>query len=55
MSVGENQVSKIGPGLLVLLGITHDDTTVEMEQLGNKLLNIRLWHEGDKRWAKSVT
>lgn len=39
---------------MVLLGITHDDTTVEIEQLGNKLLNLRLWSEGEKRWARNV-
>ena len=62
VSVGGELVSSIGKGLMVLLGITHDDTKADSIHLVHKILNIRLWPEikivGDveehKPWAKSV-
>ena len=62
VSVNDHLISKIGKGLLVLLGITHDDTKADSIYLSQKLLNIRLWsqikeHEGKvitKPWMNSV-
>ena len=36
-------VSEIGPGMMVLVGITHTDTPVDIEYLVPKLLGLRLW------------
>ena len=48
-------VSKIDRGLMVLLGITHSDTQLDMEYLANKLLKLRLWHDkSDKPWASNI-
>ena len=59
VSVGDQLVSSIGKGLMVLLGITHDDTKADTIHLTNKLLNMRLWSEVKegkslKPWAKSA-
>jgi D-tyrosyl-tRNA(Tyr) deacylase len=47
-------VGQIGPGLVVLLGITHDDTPTKISQTVNRVLNIRLWENDGKRWDMSV-
>ena len=41
---------------MVLVGITHTDTEVDVEYLTPKLLNLRLWSDesSNKSWAKSV-
>ena len=36
-TVDSKEISKIGQGLLVFLGITHDDTTEDIEWLANKM------------------
>lgn len=38
-------VSKIGPGLSVLLGISRDDTQADLEYIVRKILNLRLFDE----------
>ncbi|PWN96824.1 D-tyrosyl-tRNA deacylase [Tilletiopsis washingtonensis] len=47
-------VSQIGPGLLVLLGISVDDTAAEIEPLCRKLLGTRLWDEGERAWRVAL-
>lgn len=56
VSVGDREVSSIGKGLCVLLGITRDDTSKESEWMARKLLNLRLFEnpENDKPWDSSV-
>ena len=44
------QISNIGPGLFVLVGITHDDTQVDIDYLIPKLLKLKLWAKGDNGW-----
>jgi D-aminoacyl-tRNA deacylase len=40
---------------MVLCGITHTDTQIEMEQLANKLLKLRLWpDEKGRPWATNL-
>ena len=39
---------------MVLVGITHTDTEVDIEYLAPKLLGLRLWGDGNKSWSKSV-
>ena len=46
-------MSQIGYGLYVLVGITHDDTELDVDNLLPKVLNTKMWHEGGK-WSKSV-
>ena len=48
-------MSQIDNGLLVLLGITHDDNFADIVYLANKVMKMRLWHsaDGKKTWDKS--
>ena len=47
-------VSEIGPGIMALVGITHEDNEVDVENLCPKLINLKLWGDGDKSWTKSA-
>ncbi|MBI5309603.1 MAG: D-tyrosyl-tRNA(Tyr) deacylase [Actinobacteria bacterium] len=47
VSVGGEPVSWIGPGLLVLLGITHDDDEAKAAKLADKLLALRIFNDAD--------
>jgi D-tyrosyl-tRNA(Tyr) deacylase len=42
-------VGRIGPGLLVLLGVTHDDTEADADKLADKVRNLRVFPDGDGR------
>ena len=54
---GGSQVSCIGPGLLLLVGIRDTDTRLEAEKLASKVANVRIWpsDDGSKPWHESVT
>ncbi|KAI9603898.1 hypothetical protein H4Q26_003507 [Puccinia striiformis f. sp. tritici PST-130] len=43
VTVNQNQISRIGKGLCVLVGIGTDDTIKEMNYIINKILSIRLF------------
>lgn len=47
--VDEQVVGEIGPGLLVLLGVTHDDTEATADKLADKLLKLRIFPDADGR------
>jgi D-aminoacyl-tRNA deacylase len=49
VSVDGERVSEIGPGLLVLLGITHDDTEREVEWLADKVRALRVFPDAEGR------
>jgi D-tyrosyl-tRNA(Tyr) deacylase len=42
-------VSEIGPGLLVLLGITHADIVGDAERLADKIRALRVFADGEGR------
>ncbi|XP_065845053.1 D-aminoacyl-tRNA deacylase 1-like isoform X2 [Oscarella lobularis] len=44
-----------GKGLCVLVGISRNDTAQDVEYIVRKVLNLRVFDNGDKRWSKSVT
>ncbi|XP_057235338.1 D-aminoacyl-tRNA deacylase 1 [Malurus melanocephalus] len=53
--VGGEQISSIGRGLCVLLGISLEDTQRELEHMVRKILNLRVFEdESGKHWSKSV-
>eukprot|EP01130_Rhizamoeba_saxonica_P011510 TRINITY_DN4782_c0_g1_i3.p1 TRINITY_DN4782_c0_g1~~TRINITY_DN4782_c0_g1_i3.p1 ORF type:complete len:152 (+),score=28.11 TRINITY_DN4782_c0_g1_i3:157-612(+) len=56
VSVGDNIVSAIGKGLLVLVGIGRDDNPDDSQYMKRKVLNTRLWPDPDTQrpWSKSV-
>ncbi|MEM0999860.1 MAG: D-aminoacyl-tRNA deacylase [Bacteroidota bacterium] len=45
---------EIGPGLLVLLGITHDDGVTDIEWLVKKLTHLRLFSDASGKMNLSV-
>lgn len=46
MTVDNNVVGAIdGPGLLVLLGVTHDDGTAQVERLASKVWQLRIMRD----------
>jgi D-tyrosyl-tRNA(Tyr) deacylase len=42
-------VAEIGPGLLVLVGITHGDTEADARRLADKVRALRVFPDGDGR------
>jgi D-tyrosyl-tRNA(Tyr) deacylase len=47
--VEAEQIAEIGPGLLVLLGVTHDDTAETAEGLAEKVRNLRVFPDAQGR------
>lgn len=45
--VGGEVVGEIGPGLFVLLGVTHDDTTDAAAKLADKVYRLRVFDDDD--------
>ena len=43
------RVAEIGPGLLVLLGVTHDDTAADADRLADKVRALRIFPDADGR------
>ena len=43
------RVGAIGPGLLVLLGVTHEDTEADADRLADKVRNLRIFPDADGR------
>jgi len=48
-------VGEIGHGLVVLLGIAHDDTTQDIEYLVEKIAGLRIFEDADERMNLSLT
>jgi len=48
-SAPRETVATIGPGLLVLLGVTHTDTEADCDRLAEKVRNLRVFADGDGR------
>ena len=49
VDVDGRRVGEIGPGLLVLLGVTHEDTAAEAEWIAAKIRALRIFPDGDGR------
>jgi D-tyrosyl-tRNA(Tyr) deacylase len=43
------RVAEIGPGLLVLLGVTHGDTEADADRLADKVRALRIFPDADGR------
>ncbi len=46
VSVGGDELSRIGQGLLALVGVGADDTEEDMEYLAGKLVRLRIFDDG---------
>ncbi len=49
VAVGGQRVAAIGPGLLVLLGVTHDDTPELADRLADKVRALRIFPDAEGR------
>ena len=49
VSVGDEPVAAIGPGLLVLLGVTHEDDASVADRLADKIAKLRVFADADGR------
>jgi D-aminoacyl-tRNA deacylase len=49
VDAGGRRVAEIGPGLLVLLGVTHDDTPADADRLADKVRALRVFDDADGR------
>jgi D-tyrosyl-tRNA(Tyr) deacylase len=49
VDVDGERVAEIGPGLLVLLGVTHDDTEAQARWLADKVRALRVFPDADGR------
>jgi D-tyrosyl-tRNA(Tyr) deacylase len=47
-------VAAIGPGLLVLLGITHDDDAAIADRLADKVAALRIFEDADGRMNEAL-
>jgi D-aminoacyl-tRNA deacylase len=49
VTVGDERIAAIGPGLLVLLGITHEDGPEQADRLADKVRALRIFADADGR------
>src|SRR6266849_7329884 len=49
VSVEGDEVAAIGPGLLVLLGVTHDDQESDADRLADKVRALRVFPDAEGR------
>jgi D-aminoacyl-tRNA deacylase len=54
VTVDGEQVSAIGPGLLVLLGVRRGDGPVDADRIARKLLALRVFEDAEGRMNLSV-
>lgn len=47
-------VSEIGTGLLIFLGVAHNDTESELEYIANKVANLRIFEDVDGKMNLSL-
>lgn len=52
--VDGSTVGSIGVGLCVLVGITHNDTAVEVAWMADKLLALRVFADGNGKMNRSI-
>lgn len=54
VTVDDSVVGQIGPGLLVLVGISHGDTRKEAENLASKVVQLRIFPDIDRKMNLSL-
>lgn len=54
VQVGENQVGAVDNGLLVFLGVTHNDTEDDAKYLADKIAGLRIFEDSDDKLNLSV-
>ena len=52
--VGEEIVGRIGPGLVILLGVSKQDTEISCGSLAEKVANLRVFDDAEGRMNQSL-
>ncbi|MBW1893925.1 MAG: D-tyrosyl-tRNA(Tyr) deacylase [Deltaproteobacteria bacterium] len=52
--VDNNVIGKIGPGLMVLLGIAREDNTKDADYLADKITNLRIFQDENNKMNLSL-
>lgn len=54
VTVDGEVVAAVGPGICVLVGVTHDDTSAHAERMASKLMKLRIFDDDEGRMNRSV-
>ena len=54
VAVGDKEVGRIGPGLLLLLGVSSNDGEEEARYIADKTLNLRIFPDSNGRFDRSA-
>lgn len=54
VSVSGRVIGEIGSGLAILLGVGETDTDAELSQLANKIVNLRIFSDGEGKFNLSA-
>src|SRR5690625_1554160 len=54
VTVRKQTTGRIDHGLVVLLGVTHDDTTEDVDYLVNKIVNLRIFEDENGKMNRSL-
>jgi D-tyrosyl-tRNA(Tyr) deacylase len=54
VTVDDDTVGKIGPGLMILLGVTHDDGPAEADWLARKIAGLRIFEDREGKLNLSL-
>ena len=54
VTVDGNVIGKIGPGFLILLGVTHEDTEAQAVKLADKLMGLRIFEDENEKMNRSL-
>lgn len=54
VSVEEQTIGAIGPGLVVLVGVAHGDTEAEAEWLARKVVGLRIFEDAEGKMNASL-
>jgi len=54
VSIDEEVVGSIGPGLVVLVGVSHDDGEEEARHIVDKVANLRIFNDDEGRINRSA-
>ncbi len=54
VQVDEITIGEVGRGLLVLLGVAHDDTAADIDWLAKKITQLRIFSDADGKMNLSV-
>ncbi len=54
VSVGDQEVGRINQGLLAFVGIGKEDDNTDLEYMQSKIINLRIFPDGEKETALSL-